>query len=402
MEERRYYGFDALRGGMMMLGILLHGATFYLASPPPTMPMLADRNTSYLMDLVFHFIHSFRMPVFFVMAGFFASLLVEKRGQWGTLKNRAARVLAPLVVALFTVLPLTLILVISFLVSVRYGTHDLIPERSAARGLLLELVAKNPEAARPSPMHLWFLIYLCYFYLLIPVAERLSKAVKTRGERWSASAGSAWVFFGLCALTAALLWPFRGGQVHEGFLYFTPHLPSLLYYGAFFLLGYVLNGAAWIRHLRLGHPGVYLAVGLASFPVAIYVSDIDQHLLPFAADVHLFSVLINALCTWAWIYFFTAAALKYFDRPSSWALYVSQSSYWVFLVHMPLLGFICWAMAPQDWPAPIKFAIAVSFTTVCAFASYHYLVQRSWISAFLNGRRFNMDWPWRSQAVRRD
>ena len=96
-----------------MLGIVLHGATFFLASPPPAMPILVDRNTSYLMDLVFHFVHNFRMPVFFVMAGFFASLLVDKRGQWGTLKNRAARILAPLLAGLFTILPLTLILVIS-------------------------------------------------------------------------------------------------------------------------------------------------------------------------------------------------------------------------------------------------------------------------------------------------
>ena len=32
MDERRFYGLDALRGGMMMLGIVLHGAGFYLAS----------------------------------------------------------------------------------------------------------------------------------------------------------------------------------------------------------------------------------------------------------------------------------------------------------------------------------------------------------------------------------
>ena len=71
-DERRYYGLDALRGGMMMLGIVLHAAEFYIAAPPPALPMPTDRNTSYVFDLVFHFIHSFRMPTFFVLAGFFA------------------------------------------------------------------------------------------------------------------------------------------------------------------------------------------------------------------------------------------------------------------------------------------------------------------------------------------
>ena len=36
MDERRYFGLDALRGGMMMLGIVLHGAMLYLTALPPT------------------------------------------------------------------------------------------------------------------------------------------------------------------------------------------------------------------------------------------------------------------------------------------------------------------------------------------------------------------------------
>src|SRR5258706_4280468 len=103
LDERRYYGLDALRGGMMMLGIVLHGATFYLAAPPPMLAPLTDRNTSYVFDLVFAFIHSFRMPTFFVLAGFFTALLVERRGVWGTYRNRAARILAPLAAGVVTI-----------------------------------------------------------------------------------------------------------------------------------------------------------------------------------------------------------------------------------------------------------------------------------------------------------
>ena len=95
MDNRRYFGLDALRGGMMMLGIVLHAAMLYLASPPPTMGIQTDRNNSVVFDLVFDFIHSFRMPTFFVLSGFFTALLVEKRGVWGTLKNRASRSAQP-------------------------------------------------------------------------------------------------------------------------------------------------------------------------------------------------------------------------------------------------------------------------------------------------------------------
>src|SRR5256885_12766656 len=97
-DERRYYGLDALRGAMMILGIVLHAAMFYIAAPPPGMPIVGDRNNSVLFDGIVAFIHSFRMPAFFLLAGFFASLLFEKTGLWKTSKNHLARIATPLAV----------------------------------------------------------------------------------------------------------------------------------------------------------------------------------------------------------------------------------------------------------------------------------------------------------------
>src|SRR5438105_1515073 len=119
---------------MMMLGIVLHSATLYIAAPPPHVPLVTDPNTSLAMDAIFDFIHSFRMPLFFVLAGFFASLLVEKRGLWGAYKNRLARIAAPLAAAMLTILPLTLLVMLDFVLSASYGTHDILPNlRDLAR-----------------------------------------------------------------------------------------------------------------------------------------------------------------------------------------------------------------------------------------------------------------------------
>lgn len=399
-DERRYYGLDALRGGMMMLGIVLHAAEFYIAAPPPALPMPTDRNTSYVFDVVFHFIHSFRMPTFFVLAGFFASLLVEKRGIRGTYRNRAARILGPFLAGLVTVVPLAVLFFLDLILSLRFGTRDLLPDRTQLRILGDELRAAGLPVEQPSPLHLWFLYYLLYFYLLLPVCAYLAHRSAGIGQgvgRFLASPAAVGVL-GLYA--AATLWPFRGAQVHEGFIFFKPHLPSLLYYGSFFVFGYLFHHhrsvlQACVRHLR-----GCAALAAFLFPVSLYLSYLENAgVQPYVA-VHLAAVVAHGLCTWALVYAFIGAALRFFDYDAPWILYISQSSYWVFLVHMPIVIFACWWLLQFDVAAEIKFLAAVGFTTVLCFVSYHYLVQRTWMSVFLNGKRFDLDWPWRAQRPR--
>jgi glucan biosynthesis protein C len=377
---------------------VLHGACFYLAAPPPMLAPLVDRNTSYVFDLLFHFIHSFRMPTFFVLAGFFTSLLVDKRGIWGTYKNRAARILAPLAAGIVTVLPLAILFSLDFMLARRFGVQEILPDRGRLGALGAELVAAGLPVDQPSLGHLWFLYYLCYFYLLIPLCRFLvarSLAIEQPVRKLLASPVSL-LLFGL--YTAATLWPFRGGQVHEGFLFIKPHLPSLLYYGSFFVFGYLFHYyrdflqclARWVPWCA--------ALALALFPLALYVSHLE-HLDPAQSFViHLTAVIVNGLCTWTLVYLFIGSALRFFDRASPWTLYMSQSSYWVYLLHLPLVCIAGWWLVQYDFPPIFKFLLVVGFTTVVCFVTYHYGVQRTWVSAFLNGKRFDLDWPWRMKG----
>lgn len=395
MDERRYYGLDALRGSMMMLGIVLHAAGFYVQAPPPTLPLQVDRNTSYVFDLVFHLIHSFRMPTFFVLAGFFASLLVEKRGLWGTYKNRLKRVLAPLLAGVVTVLPLAGLFALDFMLSVRFGTHDWLPDLAQLEVLRQEMLKKGLPADEPTLAHLWFLYYLCFFYLLIPVCRflvRRSIPVQQGLRKLLLSPVSLALFSLFTALT---LWPFRGGQVHEGFIFLKPHLPSLVYYGSFFVFGYIFHFYRDFLQSLARYVPWCAVLGVVLFPLSLYVSQLEHAAPPPAFGIHLAAVIVHALCTWTLIYLFIGSALRFFDNESPWILYISQSSYWVFLVHLPAVCFAAWWLVQYDLPAMVKFLIVVAFTTFVCFVTYHYWVQNTWVSVFLNGRRFNLDWPWR-------
>lgn len=401
MDERRYYGLDALRGGMMMLGIILHGAMFYVVTSPPTLPIPTDRNNALVFDFITAFIHSFRMPTFFVLAGFFTSLLVEKRGISGTYRDRARRVLAPLAAGIVTILPLTGLLWLDFMLSARFGTHDFIPDRQALRVLGEELVAQGMPTDLPGFGHLWFLYYLCFFYLLIPLCGFLARSTARFEERIRRRLASPFLLpvFGL--YTAATLWPYHGGQVYEGFTLLKPHVPSLLYYGSFFVLGYLFHRyREFLKSLpRRVHYWAMLAVVL--FPLALYASHLDNGAHGTSFEFHLGAVLANGLCTWTLIYLFMGSALRFFDRESPWILYVSQSSYWVFLVHLPLVCLAGWWLVQFDLPAVLKFLLVCGFAASAALLTFHYWVQRTWVSVFLHGRRFNLDWPWRESKLMR-
>lgn len=101
---KRYHEFDALRGFAMLLGIVLHAALSFTFLPIWVAQDIHQNSTAY--GFVLHAIHGFRMPVFFVISGFFTAMMWRKRGAGGLIRHRAKRILLPLVVGTIVLWPL--------------------------------------------------------------------------------------------------------------------------------------------------------------------------------------------------------------------------------------------------------------------------------------------------------
>ena len=98
--NQRFHGLDALRGFAMLLGIVLHAALPYMGFGE-SMIWPSDNDDSRLIVIIFQFIHLWRMPVFFILSGFFASLLVSRYGWTYWWKNRFLRILLPIIIFTF-------------------------------------------------------------------------------------------------------------------------------------------------------------------------------------------------------------------------------------------------------------------------------------------------------------
>ena len=85
----------------MLLGIGLHAA---LAFGHEGWSVKDGQRDQWFSDF-FRFIHGFRMPLFFVVSGFFTAMLWRKRGITSLLKHRTMRILLPCLIGLYVILP---------------------------------------------------------------------------------------------------------------------------------------------------------------------------------------------------------------------------------------------------------------------------------------------------------
>ena len=107
LSHDRFHALDAARGFALLLGIVLHATmSFFLFIPAQ------DPSQSTTLAVTFYVIHVFRMSVFFLLAGFFAHLLLERRGPRAFVKDRAKRILVPMIAGWLLLAPPTIYIVI--------------------------------------------------------------------------------------------------------------------------------------------------------------------------------------------------------------------------------------------------------------------------------------------------
>jgi len=103
-SAKRYHEFDALRGFAMLLGIVLHGLLSFMFMPIWPAQDIHQSQTAY--GFLLHAIHGFRMPVFFLISGFFTAMMWRRRGASGLVLHRAKRILLPLIIGTLVIWPM--------------------------------------------------------------------------------------------------------------------------------------------------------------------------------------------------------------------------------------------------------------------------------------------------------
>ncbi|MBL8246497.1 MAG: acyltransferase family protein, partial [Rhodanobacteraceae bacterium] len=94
----RVHALDHLRALAMLAGVLFHAALAHSPLLHPWWPV-ADREHSPVVDALVWLPHLLRRPLFFLVAGYFAALVLQRRGMAGLARQRVRRILVPFLVA---------------------------------------------------------------------------------------------------------------------------------------------------------------------------------------------------------------------------------------------------------------------------------------------------------------
>ena len=102
-----------------------------------------------------------------------------------------------------------------------------------------------------------------------------------------------------------------------------------------------------------------------------------------------------AIAMWCLVFGCIGAFNSLFDGASPTSRYIADSSYWVYLLHLPVLFQIEVLIADTSWGfgGVPKFLFYNIVTVIVCFASYHYLVRSTFIGRVLNGRKYPFV-PW--------
>lgn len=371
----RYHGFDALRASMMMLGVYLHAVCAYA-----TMDHIwwyKDAQTGVAWDLQCLFIHVFRLPMFFVMCGFFAALLVGKRGMGGFWRNRMLRIALPLVLFCYVL--------VAFLRPMEYLGREL--GRSPDALNRVWIYASHFRFLTPfTTMHLWFLVVLLCLYPLAPILQfALAGRIGTRVDA---------VFGRLVAHPVA---PLAMGAVtfltllpmHSGILDTPDAIPApriLAAYAVFFSFGWLLFRRRDVLGVFGGRAWHYLAGALffAAADLAFVKWQLDLRPAQSQAAI-LGTAASGALFCWLMIFALMGLFLRYANQANERVRWISDSAYWIYLVHpVALLGVQIVLRDLQIAPL-LKLLLTLGPSLGILFASYEWMVRDRWLGWLLNG-----------------
>ena len=348
----RFHELDALRAFAMLLGVVLHTALFLIPIDWPGQAEEASFDLPY--DEIVHAIHGFRMPMFFLLSGFFTAMLWQSRGLRVLIDQRIKRVGLPLLIGAFTIIPVQ-----SWWWLTTSG-EDL---------TLSSLIFLIPFSWFFDLHHLWFLWVLLLLVAIFALANQLG-AKFTDKVMW-------WTLIPLALMLQLLMTEDTWGPDTSTQLWTDPVV--LGYYSCFFLFGAFMHQT----ELKVGNRWTFaLLPSFFIFFIGPYFEFLNNE-----AWADIVSSVLEVTYAWAMCLGMMGLFKLIASKKRTWVRYLSDASYWIYLWHLSLILLAQGVANKVKLNVHLEFMLIIVSVTFILLLIYHFGVRYTIIGKMLNGHR---------------
>ena len=341
-QEHRLYFLDNLRTVMIFFVVLIHAGVVYESSGIGAIFWLVDDPATHdLIGIINLILDIFVMPTIFFISGYLTPLSLDRRGTRDFVGAKFKRLMVPWAIAVFTLMPLYKVI---FLHSRNLPQEHWSTYFHFSNGIL-------------NQNWLWFLPVLFWFNVLYAL-------LSSRGwvpTKMSFKLGIMFAFVISLGSSVAFDMLNAEGWTKTALIDFQNE--RLLVYLSMFLLGslgyrrgifasqpeskklYILvNATAWMP------VGVYVVLLIIWFlnPGFLLISPVVGSLTFY------FSFCVSLLCM---VYLMIETFRFYLGRPGKLWAELGKSSYYIYIIHVIVLGGIALVLLPTTLPALSKYSI---------------------------------------------
>lgn len=383
-DTERFHALDVVRAGALLLGVAFHAGFAYTQ---PHVWVVNDGTSDPAISAMMFVSHIFRMSLFFMMAGFFARLLLEKRGVKAFAVNRLKRIALPLMIFWIPVFAA----IITFMILAALKADP-------------SLAGKPPPPSPPMTVnnfpltHLWFLYLLLILYPGALALRGLVALVDGGGvlggmvDKALAATlrlGLGGLFLGL-PLFAVLIgqptWLYWFG-IPTPDMSLIPNTAALAGFGMAFGFGWLLHRQLGLLDILRRQWPIQLALALVLTGYCLWSAGPTPRLDSVPGREKIAYAAAYGWAIWSWIFALIGLAVRFLNAPSAAWRYLADASYWVYIIHLPLVLALQYAALDLPVPAAVKFLAVTAGTSVIALATYQLLVRHGFIGAILNGKK---------------
>lgn len=370
---QRHYGLDWLRIGAFALLIFYHVGMFFVpwgwhvktAHPDEwvAIPMLAT--------------NAWRLALLFLVSGYASAVIIGRgRTPLNFIRERSVRLLIPTIAAMIVLIPPQPWVEVMFKHAYPHGYIHFWTQDYFRFGKLdgLDL---------PTWQHLWFVVYLWVYSLLLAGLAAIGIA---RGQALfdRLFGGVGLLLVPLAWALLVNLWIGRGMDITHNLI--LDPLGHMTYFPAFlFGVGLARSEAALAAARRYWPPA--LALGIAGFVGVAAVEWLypgDTPAPPFWGNVYRAG---RAFQGWLTIVALLGLADRYLNRDHPWRATLTEAVFPFYIIHQTVIVIVGWYLLPYGMPQLAEFAILVVATVAGCWVFYLIGRRIDWLRPLIGLRR---------------